>query len=51
MPFPEVPLHAADSLLESRFEVLEGVSHWIPDLAPDQMSTLLVGHLTQHSER
>ena len=34
-----------------RFEVLEGVSHWIPDLAPDAMSSLLVDHLTLYSER
>ena len=34
-----------------RFEVLEGVNHWIPDLAPDAMSSLLVGHLTRYSER
>ena len=34
-----------------RFEVLEGVSHWIPDLAPDAMSTLLLAHLSRYSER
>ena len=34
-----------------RFEVLEGVNHWIPDLAADAMSSLLVDHLTQYSER
>ena len=34
-----------------RFEVLEGVSHWIPDLAPEAMSSLLVDHVTQYSER
>ncbi len=34
-----------------RFEVLEGVSHWIPDLAADAMSSLLVDHLTRYSER
>jgi pimeloyl-ACP methyl ester carboxylesterase len=34
-----------------RFEVLEGVSHWIPDLAPDAMTSLLLDHLTRHSER
>ena len=34
-----------------RFEVLEGVSHWIPDLAPEAMSSLLVDHLTRYSER
>ena len=34
-----------------RFEVLEGVSHWIPDLAPDALSSLLVDHLTRYSER
>lgn len=34
-----------------RFEVLEGVNHWIPDLAPEAMSSLLVEHITQYSER
>ena len=28
-----------------RFEVLEGVSHWIPDAAPDVLSDLLLDHL------
>jgi pimeloyl-ACP methyl ester carboxylesterase len=28
-----------------RFEVLEGVSHWIPDAAPDLLSDLLLDHL------
>jgi pimeloyl-ACP methyl ester carboxylesterase len=34
-----------------RFEVLEGVSHWIPDLAPDRMTSLLLDHLDAYSER
>ncbi len=34
-----------------RFEILEGVSHWIPELAPDAMSSLLVEHVTRYSER
>ena len=34
-----------------RFEVIEGVNHWIPDLAPEAMSSLLVEHITQYSER
>ena len=34
-----------------RFEILEGVSHWIPDLAPDQMTSLLIDHLTEYGER
>jgi hypothetical protein len=29
-----------------RFEVLEGVSHWVPETAPQQLSDLLVRHLT-----
>jgi pimeloyl-ACP methyl ester carboxylesterase len=29
-----------------RFEVLEGVSHWVPETAPEQLSDLLVRHLT-----
>lgn len=28
-----------------RFEVLSGVSHWIPEMAPDSLSRLLLGHL------
>lgn len=28
-----------------RFEVLEGVSHWIPDDAPDELNRLLLEHL------
>lgn len=29
-----------------RFEVLEGVSHWVPETASEQLSDLLVRHLT-----
>jgi pimeloyl-ACP methyl ester carboxylesterase len=28
-----------------RFEVLEGVSHWVPETVPEQLSDLLVRHL------
>jgi pimeloyl-ACP methyl ester carboxylesterase len=31
-----------------RFEVLEGVSHWIPETAPDALSALLLEHLATH---
>ena len=31
-----------------RFEVLEGVSHWIAEEAPDQLNALLVEHLEAH---
>ena len=34
-----------------RFEVLEGVNHWIPDLAPDRMTELLLDHLAAYSEQ
>ena len=34
-----------------RFEVIEGVSHWIPDLAADVMSSLLVDHISSYTER
>ena len=34
-----------------RFEVLEGITHWIPDLAPDAMTALLIDHLSRYSER
>ena len=31
-----------------RFEVLHGVSHWIPEEAPGELSTWLLEHLTAH---
>jgi pimeloyl-ACP methyl ester carboxylesterase len=31
-----------------RFEILHGVSHWIPEEAPDQLSTWLLEHLAAH---
>jgi pimeloyl-ACP methyl ester carboxylesterase len=31
-----------------RFEVLEGVSHWIPELAADRFGALLLEHLAAH---
>ena len=34
-----------------RFEVLEGVNHWIPDLAAEAMSTVLLEHLSRYTER
>ena len=34
-----------------RFEVLEGVNHWIPDLAAEAMSTVLLDHLSRYTER
>ena len=33
-----------------RFEIIEGVSHWIPDLAPDALTSLLLDHITAYSE-
>ena len=30
-----------------RFEVLEGVSHWIPELASEDVNRLLIEHLAQ----
>lgn len=32
-----------------RFEVLDGVSHWIPDEAPEQLHRLLMDHLSSRS--
>ena len=29
-----------------RFEVIEGVSHWLPEEAPDQLNALLLSHLS-----
>lgn len=34
-----------------RFEVIEGVSHWVPDLAPETLTALLLDHLEQHPAR
>lgn len=34
-----------------RFEVLEGVSHWVPEAAPDALAALLVDHLGSSSGR
>ncbi len=31
-----------------RFEVLEGISHWVPDEAPAQLHDLLTEHLAAH---
>jgi pimeloyl-ACP methyl ester carboxylesterase len=33
-----------------RVEVLEGVGHWIPELAPEEFSRLIQEHLAVHSE-
>jgi pimeloyl-ACP methyl ester carboxylesterase len=31
-----------------RFEVLEGISHWIPEVAPDVVSRLVLEQLDQY---
>lgn len=31
-----------------RFEVLHGVSHWVPEEAPDRLSALILEHLAAH---
>ncbi|CAN5516283.1 alpha/beta hydrolase [soil metagenome] len=33
-----------------RFEILEGVSHWIADQAPDKLNALLLEHLATHRD-
>ncbi|WP_338017749.1 alpha/beta hydrolase [Streptomyces adustus] len=33
-----------------RFETLQGVSHWIPEEAPETLNRLLLGHLHAHDE-
>ncbi|MFD4567917.1 alpha/beta fold hydrolase [Streptomyces sp. NPDC058467] len=33
-----------------RFEALQGVSHWIPEEAPETLSHLLLEHLRAHGE-
>jgi pimeloyl-ACP methyl ester carboxylesterase len=30
-----------------RFEILEGVSHWVPELASDAVNRFLIEHLAQ----
>lgn len=42
-----VPAHLTGSYVDApyRFEVLHGVSHWIPEEASGQLSTLLLEHL------
>jgi pimeloyl-ACP methyl ester carboxylesterase len=32
-----------------RFEVLHGVSHWVPEEAPDRLSPLILEHLAAHA--
>jgi hypothetical protein len=32
-----------------RYEVLEGVDHWIPELAADQLNGFLLEHLSAYS--
>jgi pimeloyl-ACP methyl ester carboxylesterase len=34
-----------------RFEILKDVNHWIPDLAPEELTALLLDHLGAYSER
>lgn len=34
-----------------RFEVLEGVSHWVPEQAPDELNRLLLEHLAAYGSR
>jgi pimeloyl-ACP methyl ester carboxylesterase len=34
-----------------RFEVLEGLSHWIPEVAPVELSRLAIEHLGAHARR
>ncbi|MCW2605429.1 MAG: putative alpha/beta hydrolase [Frankiales bacterium] len=43
-----VPAHATASHVDGpyRFEVLHGVSHWVPEQAPEQLSGLLLEHLS-----
>ncbi|WP_143684190.1 alpha/beta fold hydrolase, partial [Streptomyces diastatochromogenes] len=33
-----------------RFEILQGVSHWVPEEAPETLSRLLLEHLRAHGE-
>ena len=46
-----VPAHATASYVDGpyRFEVLHGVSHWVPEQASEQLSALLLEHLGAHT--
>ena len=46
-----VAAHATASHVDGpyRFEVLHGVSHWVPEEAPEQLSALLLEHLGAHT--
>jgi hypothetical protein len=33
-----------------RFETLDGVSHWVPEEAPETLNSLLLSHLRAHGE-
>ena len=33
-----------------RFEVLEGVSHWVPEEAPDRLAAMVLAHLDAHRD-
>jgi hypothetical protein len=33
------------------FEILEGVNHWVTDIAPEAVSRLLLKHINTYSER
>ena len=45
-----VAAHATASFVSApyRFEALHGVSHWVPEEAPDELSTWLLEHLAAH---
>jgi pimeloyl-ACP methyl ester carboxylesterase len=34
-----------------RFEVLEGVSHWVPAEAPDRLAAAILAHLAEHADQ
>ncbi|HVF74269.1 MAG TPA: alpha/beta fold hydrolase [Acidimicrobiales bacterium] len=34
-----------------RLEVLEGVSHWVPEEAPDRLAALVLDHVRQHARK
>jgi pimeloyl-ACP methyl ester carboxylesterase len=31
-----------------RYEVLEGIDHWVPELAADRLNAVLLEHLASH---
>jgi pimeloyl-ACP methyl ester carboxylesterase len=51
---PAISRQAADGCAQHvtgpfRYEVLEGVDHWVPELAADRLNELLLAHLASYT--